>query len=146
VAAVLLAGASGHAAPSTQNPLPEAQPAPVESGEAGMPGFFSAAQVERGRVAYDASCVECHATSEFQGAEFEWTWRRQTAWQLYRQIATTMPESQPGGLRAEVYVDIVAYLLRLNEYQVGSQELEPTREALEAIPLGAGVVKTKSSG
>lgn len=110
-----------------------------------MPGFFSAAQVERGRVAYDASCVECHATSEFQGTEFEWTWRRQTAWQLYRQIATTMPESKPGGLNEDVYVDIVAFLLRLNEYQVGSEELEPTREALEVIPLGAGAVKTKPS-
>ena len=100
VAAVPLAGASGHAAPSTQDPSAEAaEPAPDESDRLGA-GFFSAAQVERGRVAYDASCVECHATSEFQGAEFEWTWRRQTAWQLYRQITTTMPESKPGGLTA----------------------------------------------
>ena len=82
--------------------------------------------------------------SEFRGDDFEWTWRRQTAWQLYKSISSTMPESDPGGLEREVYADIVAYLLSVNEYQAGSDELEPTEEALAAIPLGAGVDKTRS--
>lgn len=109
-------------------------------------GFFTAAQVERGRASYLAACDECHAASEFRGEEFEWKWRRQNAWQLFRQIVTTMPENEPGKLAPEVYAEIVAYFLSLNDYRAGEQELLPTQEALQAIPLGAGVAKTKSPG
>lgn len=107
------------------------------------PGFFSAEQAGRGRASYRQWCDECHASSEFRGDEFEWKWRRQTAWDLYREISSNMPESQPGSLPEETYTDIVAYLLSLNEYQVGGQDLLGIREELAEIPLGAGVEKVR---
>jgi hypothetical protein len=116
-------------------------PAPTAAGG----GWFSPAQAERGRTSFESACGECHAPSELVGAEFEWRWRRQTAWHLYREIETTMPENRPGALAPQVYADIVAYVLDLNDYQAGSDELAPTREALEAIPLGAGAAKTRPS-
>ena len=118
--------------------------APTASSEpAPSPGFFSAAQVERGRASYAEACSECHTLSEFRGSDFEWTWRRQTAWQLYSQVAETMPEDKPGQLPEVTYVDIVAYLLSLNGYQIGGSELSPEREQLEAISLGAGAAKER---
>ena len=121
-------------------------PSPTADSEApdDIPGFFSAEQAERGRESYRQACSECHTVSEFRGTEFEWTWRRRTAWSLYREVSSNMPEDQPGELSTETYTDIVAYLLSLNDYQIGSAELRPTKEVLAAIPLGAGARKTKS--
>ena len=114
-------------------------------GDGTSPGFFSQEQAERGRAGYEATCKECHAISEFKGEEFEWTWRRQTAWNLYEAMATTMPEDDPGGLGAEAYVDIVAYLLQVNDYRAGSRDLAATESELAAIALGAGAAKTRSA-
>ena len=108
------------------------------------PGFFSAAQVNRGRARYGESCSECHSLSEFRGSDFDWKWRRQTAWDLYQDVAETMPEDKPGKLSPGTYVDIVAYMLSLNGYQIGSEDLPATEEAMSAIALGTGVRKTKS--
>lgn len=132
--AALLASCSVVSAPS---------PTPAIGLVAEIPGFFSAEQAERGRVSYRQACSECHALSEFRGADFEWTWRRQTAWNLYSEISANMPEDRPGELGAETYADIVAYLLSRNRYQIGSADLPPTEEALAAIELGAGARKTK---
>ena len=57
--------------------------------------------------------------------------------------AANMPEDQPGQLAAETYADIVAYLLSRNDYQIGSADLPPTQEALAAIELGSGAMKSK---
>ncbi len=118
-------------------------PAPPEIVAESVPGFFSLAQADRGRTSYLVACASCHKTSEFRGPDFEWAWRRQTAWNLFTQVSSNMPEDKPGQLPAQVYADIVAYLLALNDYQVGSQDLEPTQDALAAIRLGAGAEKTK---
>ncbi|HVS62031.1 MAG TPA: cytochrome c [Thermoanaerobaculia bacterium] len=119
--------------------LGDSAPAPTSPAP---PGFFSAAQAERGGASYQELCSECHARSEFRGPDFEWRWRRQTAWELFREISTTMPEDRPGSLSDEVYAAIVAYLLSLNDYEGGGVELQPTREALSSIALGAGAAKT----
>lgn len=144
LAVLLTACASSSVLPSS-SPTPDSEPAEAgsEPGE-NLLGFFSAEQAERGRESYRKACSECHAVSEFRGSDFEWTWRRRTAWSLYREVSSTMPEDQPGKLSTETYADIVAYLLSLNDYPIGSAELLPTEEVLAAIPLGAGVRKTKS--
>lgn len=120
-------------------------PSSAAIGDPPAPGFFSASQVARGKDSYADVCSECHALSEFRGTDFEWTWRRQTAWALYEEVAENMPEDKPGTLAPGTYADIVAYVLSLNGYQMGSRELEPTEVALASIPLGAGVSKTVST-
>jgi hypothetical protein len=123
--------------------------APLARGDDATPdpgGYFSGTQVERGRSSYRETCGECHKLSEFRGDDFEWDWRRQTAWNLFSAIAETMPEDDPGVLSPEVYVDIVAYLLSVNDYPAGIDDLTPSEDALRAIPLGAGVAKTRKGG
>ena len=104
-------------------------------------GAYSAAQAERGREVFVDVCRECHASSEFRGREFEFTWRRRTAWDLYRELRRTMPEDFPGGLAPQAYVDVIAYVLEINDYPLGGGELLPTEESLRRVPLGPGANK-----
>ncbi|HVS15119.1 MAG TPA: cytochrome c [Thermoanaerobaculia bacterium] len=137
--ALLVTGVWTGGSAGATDPLQRAADAPAD----GI-GFFSNAQAERGQARYAEACKECHPTSQFRGPDFEWRWRRQTAWELFDEIVRSMPENGPGTLPPETYADIVAYLLSLNDYPAGGPDLAPAREALAEIPLGAGVAKTRS--
>lgn len=104
-------------------------------------GVYSAAQAQRGREAFTEVCRECHASSEFRGRDFEFTWRRRTAWDFYRELRRTMPEDFPGALAPQTYVDVIAYVLELNDYAPGGVELVPNEESLRRVPLGPGANK-----
>lgn len=123
-------------------PMPADPPPPESTDE----GFISAAQADRGRSEFEARCLECHVIGDFTGEEFEWSWRRQTGWNLYAEMSVTMPEDFPGDLDDQTYVDIIAYILRVNGYQTGGPELLPTRASLSVIELGAGATKKKTGG
>ena len=104
-------------------------------------GAYSVEQAARGRAAFGETCRECHASSEFRGRAFEFTWRRRTAWAFYREVRRTMPEDFPGGLAPQTYVDIIAYVLEINDYAPGGPELLPNEESLRRVPLGPGANK-----
>lgn len=83
-------------------------------------------------------CGECHGTREFRGTNFQFRWRRQTAWDFYRLLVRTMPENAPGALSDQEYVDVIAYILELNGYEPGMAELEATEESLDQVPMDEG--------
>jgi len=105
-------------------------------------GFYSPVQADRGQAVFGEHCALCHETTELSGTDFEYRWRRQTAWNLYRYLSQAMPEDLPGSLEDEVYVDLVAYLLQVNGYPAGDTELSPTRESLGEVRLGPDADKT----
>jgi cytochrome c len=80
-------------------------------------------QQTRGKALYLDKCSTCHqeslkGTSEsppLTGDMFWMNWETYTANNLLEQIRTTMPEDDPGSLARQAYVDIVAYILRVNE-------------------------------
>jgi len=102
-------------------------------------GYYTRTQSERGRAVFEAVCGECHYLSDFRGRDFEWSWRRQTARNLYEEMVETMPEDDPGALTDQQYIDILAYILSLNDYPAGEVELRPTDEAMDGVPLGPDV-------
>ena len=104
-------------------------------------GVYSVEQAQRGRQAFTEVCSECHSSSEFRGRDFEFTWRRRTAWDLYRELRRTMPEDFPGALPPQTYVDVIAYVLEINDYAPGGLELAPDEESLRRVPLGPGANK-----
>jgi mono/diheme cytochrome c family protein len=120
-------------------PTPPGEPEPVAA-----LGFYSVEQATRGRAAFRGICSECHSTSDFRGEDFESQWRRQTVWDFYRQLTRTMPEEDPGSLSDQVYTDVIAYILQLNDYSSGVEELVASRQAMDLIPMGPGAVKTRS--
>ena len=52
-------------------------------------------------------------------------------------MSLTMPESSPGSLSPEQYADILAFLLRLNNYPEGEAELPADPAALADVPIPA---------
>lgn len=116
---------------------PPSEPPAATAFEEGT-GVYSVEQAARGREAFVETCVECHASSEFRGRDFEFDWRRRTAWDLYRQLRRTMPDDFPGTLAPQTYVDIIAYVLELNDYTPGGPNLSPDEASLRRVPLGPG--------
>ena len=46
-----------------------------------------------------------------------------------------MPENDPGGLKKEEYADVLAYILRINAYPAGYDELPTDPEALKKLGI-----------
>ena len=117
------------AATATADSVPDRttglRPGEVEPGaEAATAHAVPAAQAQRGRDAFLASCTACHASSEFTGTPFRNRWRTRRASDLYRLVSSTMPEDAPGSLAPDRYLEIVAYILSMNGFE--------SDEALEA--------------
>ena len=120
-------------------PAPEA-PAPGAGGgeTAAVAVSFSAEQVERGRLDFRVLCGDCHGASEFRGTNFLFRWRRQSAWDFFRTVSTTMPENAPGSLSDEEYVDVISYILEMNGHSAGAAELPATEAALDQLLMDGG--------
>jgi mono/diheme cytochrome c family protein len=114
-----------------------------ESAKTVADGVYSDAQATRGAAVYDASCAGCHR-ADLGGATGpalkEERFAREFAGKdlrtLFTKTATTMPRGAPGSLGDNVYLDVLAHLLKENGFPAGSQEL--TAEALDAIRIMPG--------
>lgn len=98
-------------------------------------GFFSVAQVERGRDLFASICSDCHYASEVSDRTFRFSWRRRTVGDLFELVSETMPDDDPGALEAGQYADVVAYILSLNGFEPGGEEMPADAAALELHSL-----------
>jgi cytochrome c len=101
-------------------------------------GVYSDAQAKRGRDAYEYSCASCHQPDlsgdtgkdvpALAGEEFMRSWSHHTVQDLFDLMSKRMPQDAPASLRAQTYLDLVAYLLQSNEFPAGEHELpaQPT--------------------
>ncbi len=115
---------AGAAAPTT--PVAEAPAAEATASNE----FFTTQQATRGRGLFRDNCVSCHASSEFAGASFERRWTNRAVGDLYEFVLYSMPDDNPGGLPAQTYADIIAYVLQLNDFPAGDTPLPTSMEAL----------------
>lgn len=144
VASVLIALACFTAAPvRAQDPKPAKKPAKAKGPPAANAvvstsrGAYSAAQAVRGEKVYRTRCNSCHAATAYTGATFTQLWVGRTAYDLVTLLRRTMPNEDPGGLPKQQYVDVVAYLFRLNAYPAGRRALPTTDEELRRIRIDA---------
>ena len=92
-------------------------------------GVYSEGQAARGQVEYDSHCARCHRddlggyNSILKGSRFMQKFRESSLDLLFDKTKTTMPRGAPASLTDKTYVDIVAYLLKANEFPAGAQEL-----------------------
>src|SRR5918993_2813765 len=98
-------------------------------------GVFSAKQAERGEGVYRTSCQSCHAKSEYTGDKFKVAWVSKSAFDVFDQIRTTMPEDNPGSLERQQYIDVLAYIFSLNAYPAGANELPGDDDGLKKIKI-----------
>lgn len=137
---------AGVVATAAQDPPPSPPPPPPEppvvvedsTGSAAAAvavALFTERQAKRGQDTYKQNCLECHSARAYTGAAFRRAWVGRSAFEIWEQIRTTMPENNPGLLDPEQYADIVAYLLKLNGYSGGEDELPATEEALRQVVI-----------
>lgn len=96
-------------------------------------GVYTAAQAERGLALYKSQCASCHAPNRFTDDLFYTSFAGKPLWEMFDVISDTMPEDKPGSMKPEEYVDVMAYLLKLNDFPTGNAELPVGKEALSAI-------------
>ncbi len=90
-------------------------------------GVYTVGQARRGRRIFRDECGSCHKVDEFDSGYA-------TAFDLFSS-RDTMPESDPGVLSEQAYVDLVAYILRSSDKPAGEEELPTDAEALKRIRL-----------
>ena len=107
-----------------------------------LQGAYSEAQAATGEDVYRLNCTSCHNSSILSGRTFQLAWAGRTAFDLYDRLRTTMPLDDPGRLSEQEYVDIVAYLFKLNGYPAGQTALPPARERLKQLRIDARMEST----
>lgn len=104
--------------------------APAGEGAAAAAGLFSEEQVARGEAAYQAICAMCHGDdvansfSTFSGSANDL---------MNTFIGLGMPATNPGGLPAQEYIDIAAYIFNLGGLPTGAEVVAGSPEADQAL-------------
>ena len=107
-------------------------------------GLYSAAQAARGEETYQQFCSVCHGArlqgtpaAPLTGETFRGRWEdgRHTLDDLYYIIRSLMPNNAPGSLSKAQYAEVVAFILKVNNYPAGEDELVPKAAAMKAVTL-----------
>ncbi len=105
---------------------------------------YSAAQSARGEETYQQYCSACHGArlqgtpaAPLTGEAFRGRWEdgKHTLDDLFYIIRSLMPNNAPGSLSKAQYADVVAYILKVNNYPVGEEELVPRAATMKAVTL-----------
>jgi mono/diheme cytochrome c family protein len=108
-----------------------------------LDGVFSSAQADRGQAIYRDECASCHLdtlggadrAAALTGDAFQTEWDGLTVGDLFERIRLSMPQDSPMSLSRQAYIDVVAYILKVNGFPTGRQELETDPATLKAIKL-----------
>ncbi len=131
IVALALAGCASSAGGAGAQAPPPPPPAGDPPSLAG--GVYTTAQAAAGAEVFTAVCAECHDTIEFRGSDFWFNWEGSNLGRLMRVMVETMPEDDPGSLPREQYLAVVAYVLELNQFPVGSAPLPDDADYLSAL-------------
>lgn len=120
----------------------ETTPAPAGTRTA-WESVFTAAQVERGKKAYNADCARCHGETLGGGedspalvdATFFKGWAGKSLGELVEYTRTEMPSDGPGKITRRRCTDIVAYVLSANGFPAGETELPAELDVLNQITI-----------
>ena len=104
-------------------------------------GVYSEAQAQRGETAYRQWCVNCHGpelegadmTPPLTGGTFTANWNDLSLGDLFERIRATMPLDKPGTLSRQQNADLVAFLLKANQWPAGTTELSRELGTLKQI-------------
>jgi mono/diheme cytochrome c family protein len=106
-----------------------------------IPPTYTAAQAQRGQQVYIAQCAQCHGDSldngqfavPLKGPAFRQHWGGQGLDAPFAFMSANMPPTDPGGLPATTYADLLAFILNENGVAPGTVELPADTDALKAM-------------
>ena len=112
---------------------------------AGQPeGTYTEPQASKGQIAYEKNCASCHGLKleggvgvPLAGPTFVSNCKNEgrTADDLFYIMRTFMPYGEPGKLTKQEYVDIIAYILKVNGHRAGTKHLPADATVLGRIGL-----------
>lgn len=108
-------------------------------------GVYTDEQAKRGETAYRQECSNCHGpelegadmTPPLVGGAFTANWNDLSVGDLFERIRTTMPLDKPGRLSRQQNADVIAFLLKANNWPAGSTELSRESGVLKQIRIQA---------
>jgi mono/diheme cytochrome c family protein len=87
----------------------------ILSNASGLPAAsFLPSQATRGATVYAETCGTCHQPGQLIGQNFVELWNDRRVYDFYSLVRSTMPLDNPGGMKDQEYVDVIAYLLQAN--------------------------------
>jgi cytochrome c len=104
-------------------------------------GVYTDDQAKRGEGFYSKECASCHG-SELTGGEsapalagdsFFANWNGLTLGDLFERIRVSMPQNAPGSLSRQENADILAFILKVNQFPAGKTELDRQTDILKQI-------------
>jgi mono/diheme cytochrome c family protein len=98
-------------------------------------GVYSSTQADRGQAVFRSKCASCHAPNRFTDDLFYTSFAGKPLWEMFDVISDSMPEDNPGSLKDVEYADVIAYLLKLNNFPAGQTDLPADKEALSLIVM-----------
>ncbi len=104
--------------------LAVAQEDQLEETRSVQSGVYTEEQAERGAKVFEETCLACHQPDEFGDGAYIDGWSGQTAHDMIELIRATMPQDNPGSLKRKDYVDVAAYLFRMNGLPTGDVEMD----------------------
>lgn len=118
-------------------------------------GVYTPDQAQRGQALYNKQCAECHgdnmegdgqterarrlnrAMPPLSGDVFKGNWNGRPLSDLFDKVRKTMPRDDPGKLSLKENADILAYMLKFNQFPSGSKELAADPGVLTDITFDA---------
>jgi quinoprotein glucose dehydrogenase len=115
----------------------------AQSSKSVWSGVYSEAQATAGESLYVEHCAKCHGNDlggveqspALSGATFGQRWREATLEKLFARVES-MPPKEPKSLTTRQYLEILAFLLKANEFPPGPSALAP--EHLSLVDVTAG--------
>ena len=104
-------------------------------------GVYTDDQAKRGEGVYAKECASCHG-SELTGGEaappltgdaFYANWNGLTLGDLFERIRVSMPQNAPGSLSRQQNADVLAFILKVNQFPAGKAELDRQTDILKTI-------------
>jgi mono/diheme cytochrome c family protein len=101
-------------------------------------GVYTEAQAARGLTAFGQNCAGCHVLttegkSPLVGDPFWTSFAQKTVGDLLEYVSANMPNGKPGSLDESTYRDIVAVMLKSNDFPAGTSQL--ARDAVADVEI-----------
>jgi mono/diheme cytochrome c family protein len=106
--------------------------------------YYTDAQADAGQTVFASQCAICHGDRlegkvgpALAGEQFLSVSQYQelTAGFLYKTISRQMPKNAPGSLSKTQYLDVLAYILKVNGYPAGPRQLTDDDHELKRIKI-----------
>src|SRR5882757_10761081 len=107
-------------------------------------GVYSEEQASRGQTLFQQSCARCHGANLAGTFEtppligrFIPYWAGTTLDTLFDYVSTAMPLDRPGSLSRDANADIVAFMLKANDFPAGTKALSAESRDQKSINFDA---------